>query len=132
MSTGCARADVVGFSTYVWNAQISLESARRLKRANPDQLVIFGGPHVPDHAESFLRANPFIDLVVHNEGERTFVDILQRLPGRDWSGIRGISYLAADGQFVRTPPVERMKNLEELPSPFINGMFDELIAKQSR
>jgi radical SAM superfamily enzyme YgiQ (UPF0313 family) len=122
------QADVVGFSTYVWNAQISLESARRLKRANPDQLVIFGGPHVPDHAEDFLRNNPSIDLVVHNEGERTFVDILQRLPGRDWSGIRGISYLAPGGQFVRTPPVDRMKNLEELPSPFTNGMFDELIA----
>ena len=81
-----STADVVGFSTYVWNAQISLEAARRLRRRNPDQLIIFGGPQVPDHAEAFLRANPFIDLVVHNEGERTFVDLLDRLPARDWTG----------------------------------------------
>jgi radical SAM superfamily enzyme YgiQ (UPF0313 family) len=121
-----STADVVGFSTYVWNAQISLEAARRLRGQNPDQLIIFGGPQVPDHAEAFLRANPFIDLVVHNEGERTLVDLLSRLPARNWAGLRGISYLA-DGEFVRTPPVERMRDLEELPSPFLNGTFNGLI-----
>ncbi|MBR0781112.1 B12-binding domain-containing radical SAM protein [Bradyrhizobium iriomotense] len=121
-------ADVIGFSIYVWNARISLEAARRVKRLHPDRLVIFGGPHVPDHAESFLRDNPFIDLVVHNEGEKTFVELLNRLPERDWSGIRGISYIDAAGNFVRAAPVERMRDLEELPSPFLNGIFDDLIA----
>lgn len=121
-------ADVIGFSSYVWNARISLEAARRIKRLHPDRLVIFGGPHVPDHAENFLRDNPFIDLVVHNEGEKTFVELLNRLPGRDWSGIRGISYIDAAGNFVRAAPVERMRDLEELPSPFLNGIFDDLIA----
>jgi radical SAM superfamily enzyme YgiQ (UPF0313 family) len=62
-------ADVVGFSTYVWNAQISLEAARRLKRRKPEMLVIFGGPNVPDGPEEFLRSNSFIDIAVHNEGE---------------------------------------------------------------
>jgi len=32
-------ADIVGFSTYVWNAQISLEAARRIKQLHPDRLV---------------------------------------------------------------------------------------------
>lgn len=122
------HAEVIGFSTYVWNAQISLEAARRIKRLHPDRLVVFGGPHVPDHAESFLRAHSFIDLVVHNEGEKTFVELLGRLPGRDWSVMRGVSYIDADGEFVRGAPVERMRDLEELPSPFTNGVFDELIA----
>ena len=123
-----ASADVVGFSSYVWNAQISLEAARRLKKLDPDRLVIFGGPQVPDHAEAFLRAHPYIDVVVHNEGEKTFVDLMNSLPGRDWTGLRGISYLDAAGTFVRTPPVDRMRDLEELPSPFMNGVFDHLVA----
>jgi radical SAM superfamily enzyme YgiQ (UPF0313 family) len=121
-------ADVIGFSAYVWNAQISLEAARRVKQLHPDRLVIFGGPHVPDHAESFLRSNPFIDLVVHNEGEKTFVELMNRLPERDWSGIRGVSYIDASGNFVRAAAVDRMRDLEELPSPFLNGIFDNLIA----
>ena len=123
-----ATADVVGFSSYVWNAQVSLEAARRLKQLRPDMLVIFGGPQVPDGAEAFLRANPFIDVVVHNEGEKTFVDLLNQYPTRDWSGLRGISYIDANGGFVKTLPVERMRELEELPSPFMNGIFDDLVA----
>jgi radical SAM superfamily enzyme YgiQ (UPF0313 family) len=121
-------AEIIGFSTYVWNARISLEAARRVKRLDPDRLVIFGGPHVPDHAESFLRSNPFVDLVVHNEGEKTFVELLNRFPDRDWSGVGGVSYIDAAGKFVRGAPVERMRDLEELPSPFLNGIFDGLIA----
>src|SRR3982751_3811701 len=66
------NADLVGFSTYVWNGRISLEIARRLKALKPGIVIVFGGPHVPDQPEAFLRANPPVDLAVHNEGERTF------------------------------------------------------------
>src|SRR3970040_400248 len=31
------ESDVVGFSAYVWNANISLEAARRLKSERPDR-----------------------------------------------------------------------------------------------
>ena len=72
-------ADLVGFSTYVWNGRISLEIARRLKALRPGIVIVFGGPHVPDQPEAFLRANPQIDLAVHNEGERTFLKLLEIL-----------------------------------------------------
>ena len=71
-------ADIVGFSTYVWNGRISLEIARRLKARKPGIVIVFGGPHVPDQPEEFLRANPQIDLAVHNEGERTFLNSSKR------------------------------------------------------
>jgi hypothetical protein len=76
--TGLVGADIVGFSTYVWNGRISLEIARRLKERRPETLIVFGGPHVPDKPEAFLRENRFVDLVVHNEGEARFLDILER------------------------------------------------------
>jgi radical SAM superfamily enzyme YgiQ (UPF0313 family) len=120
-------ADIVGFSTYVWNAQISLEAARRLKQANPRVVIVFGGPHVPDAPEEFLRSNSFIDIAVHNEGERTFLEILKTFPGNDWSALKGVSYISADGAFVRTPPAERLRDLEDVPSPFLTGIFDDLI-----
>lgn len=120
-------ADIVGFSTYVWNAQISQEAARRLKARRPEVLVVFGGPHVPDHAEAFLRANPFIDLVVHNEGERTFLALLETFPKPDWSALTGISYLDAAGNYHRPEPTPRFRELDELPSPFLSGIFDDLM-----
>lgn len=120
-------ADVVGFSTYVWNSRISLAAARRLKTAKPETVIVLGGPQVPDEAEAFLRANPFIDLVVHNEGEETFRCILEALPGRDWGAIDGISFIDADGRFIKTAPRARLRDLDAVPSPFLNGVFERLM-----
>ena len=85
-------ADVVGFSTYGWNANISIEAARRLKKRKPGVLVVFGGPQVPDKPERFLRDNSFIDVVVHNEGERTFLRLLEEYPQRYWRDLPGVSF----------------------------------------
>src|SRR5262245_12096895 len=121
-------ADIVGFSTYVWNACISLEIARRLKARRPGITIVFGGPHVPDQPEQFLRANPCVDIAVHNEGEGTFLTLLERFPNRDWEDIPGVSFIGDDGSFVRLPNAPRFRDLDEVPSPFLNGTFDALIA----
>jgi radical SAM superfamily enzyme YgiQ (UPF0313 family) len=135
-------ADIAGFSTYVWNAEISLEVARRLKHRRPDITILFGGPQVPDHPEAFLRQHPFIDLAVHNEGEQTFLDFLEQWPQGDRSTLLGVSYVEAGApetgdpetgapkpadRFVKAPPAPRFRDLDKVPSPFLNGMFDALI-----
>lgn len=122
-------ADLVGFSTYVWNGRISLEIARRLKVLKPGIVIVFGGPHVPDQPEAFLRANPQIDLAVHNEGERTFLKLLEAWPDRDaWAALPGVSMVRTDGSFVRNPNIDRVRDLDEIPSPFLEGAFDSIMA----
>ena len=120
-------ASIVGFSTYVWNAQISLEVARRIKTIKPEMLIVFGGPQVPDKPEGFLRTNKFIDIVVHNEGERTFADLVDLYPSRNWEEMTGVSYLNKSGVLKASMPTPRMRDLSELPSPFMNGIFDNLV-----
>src|SRR5437868_9550290 len=94
-------ADLVGFSTYVWNGRISLEIARRLKVLKPGIVIVFGGPHVPDQPEAFLRAHRQIDLAVHNEGERTFLNLLEVFADREkWQSLPGVSLVKPDGGFV--------------------------------
>lgn len=122
-------ADLVGFSTYVWNGRISLEIARRLKALKPGIVIVFGGPHVPDQPETFLRANPQIDLAVHNEGERTFLKLLEAFPDRTaWAALAGVSMVRSDGTFVRNPNIDRVRDLDEIPSPFLDGAFDSIMA----
>jgi radical SAM superfamily enzyme YgiQ (UPF0313 family) len=130
-----AAADVVGFSTYCWNIELSLAIARRLHAERPDRLIVFGGPQVPDHAEEFLRAHPFIDLAVHGEGEAIFLNILESLTldhvaagWRPAAPMAGVSYLAADGSFVTGAKPPRIKDLSTVPSPYLTGVFDELMA----
>src|SRR5258707_8634095 len=121
-------AEGVGFSTYVWNGRIALEIARRLKQQNPNVMIVFGGPHVPDQPEAFLRANRFIDLAIHNEGEETFLRILESYPARDWTALPGVSFVGPDGAFTRNVNGPRFRDLDDLPSPFLTGAFDRLMA----
>jgi radical SAM superfamily enzyme YgiQ (UPF0313 family) len=121
------NAHIAGFSTYVWNINLSLEIAKALKKANPETLIVFGGPQVPDHCEEFLRQYPFIDLCCHGEGEKVFADILVNFENRAWENIGSISYLDKDSRFVSNPRISRSAELESLPSPYLSGTFDNLV-----
>lgn len=120
-------ANVIGFSTYVWNIRISLEIARQIKKACPETLIVFGGPQVPDRAEEFLRANPFIDLTVHGEGEPIFLGVLENFPSRTWENVPSMSYLRADGTFVFNMRAERLKDISIIRSPYLEGVFEPLM-----
>jgi hypothetical protein len=121
------EADVVGFSAYVWNWNYSLALAQALKAVRPDRLIVFGGPHVPDQSEDFLRRHRFVDVAVHGEGERAFLAILERAFVREWDGIGSISYLGPDGAYSSHRRGDSVENLDELPSPFLTGVFDGLL-----
>ena len=121
-------ADVVGFSTYVWNIRISLEIARRLKALKPGMLIVFGGPQVPDRSEAFLREHRFIDLAVHGEGEAVFLSILENFPSRTFEQVPSISFLGAGSSFQLNPRAERLHDISVIPSPYLSGIFDSLMA----
>jgi len=118
--------DVVLFSTYVWNENISLAIAREIKKLNNEILIIFGGPSVPDNAYNFLNKNRFIDMAVHQEGERIILDILDQFPSLEWSRIPGISYLKND-TMINNPSLPRMRTFEGCPSPYLSNTLDNLI-----
>ena len=120
-------ADVAGFSAYVWNGNRSLAAARELKAAQPETLVVFGGPHVPDDAESFLREHPYVDVACHGEGEQTFFELAERYPEREWDDIAGVSFVDGAGRFVAAPRRQRLADLELIPSPFLEGVFTPLL-----
>ncbi len=120
-------ADVVGFSTYVWNIRISLEIARTIKQLKPDTLIVLGGPQVPDKAEEFLRNNPFVDIACHGEGEQIFHDILESFPVKTWDNLPSVSYLREDGSFVCHAKVPRLNDLSVAPSPYLENIFEPLM-----
>lgn len=121
-----ASADVVGFSAYIWNINLSLAIAKALKKQYPDKLIVFGGPQVPDHAEDFLRENPFIDLACHGEGEQVFLSILENYPLCSWEFVPSVSYIQND-QYITRLRAPRIRDLETVPSPYLQGTFDDLM-----
>ena len=126
--------DVAGFSLYVWNANLSLTIARELKQRRPETLVVVGGPQVPDRAEAFLRAHPYVDIACHGEGEALFTRLLDRVAEGatkdDLAGLSGTSVLADGDRFVHAAPAARIADLAQIPSPYLEGAFDELMASR--
>lgn len=125
-------ADIVGFSTYIWNIQRSLAIAAMLKLASPQTWIVFGGPQVPDQAGEFLKQYPFIDVCVHGPGEAIFLQLLETYPHHDWQSIPGISYVATDGGIITNPKPPRLADLNMIPSPYLTGVFDGLLAQYPR
>ena len=69
------EADLIGFSTYIWNTDIVQDLAADLRRVRQDRVVIFaGGPEASYAPERFLGS---CDFVVCWEGERPFAQIVE-------------------------------------------------------
>jgi putative methyltransferase len=122
---------VLGLSCYMWNEQYSLALAKAVKEAYPDCLIILGGPQVPDQSTTYGYDHPYVDLLVHGEGELTFADILlaslESHP--DYKKIPGLTVWESPYIMTKTLPRERMRDLSGLPSPYLTGLFDELLTE---
>jgi len=122
---------VACFSAYLWNWRWNLHVAREVKSRHPECLVVFGGPQVPERKDHRLfEDHPFIDVAVHSEGEATFLEILERVARREpLEGIAGTSVPGPGRRTVAFPWRPRLDvEGEEMPSPYLDGTFDALVA----
>jgi tRNA A37 methylthiotransferase MiaB len=122
-----AHNDIVAFSTYVWNHRYNYEVARQLKERNPNVLIVFGGPEVAITDPNLFVDNPFMDLVICYEGEITFKRVLKAYESQEWENVPGL-LINRNGKAVQTQDSERIESLEEVPSPYLAGIFDQLVA----
>ncbi|MFZ5803182.1 MAG: B12-binding domain-containing radical SAM protein [Candidatus Omnitrophota bacterium] len=124
--------DVIGFSNYLWNIDLSYSFAERIKRAHPDCAIVFGGPNYPSVAEEqevWLREKPAIDLFVYKEGEIPFAAVIeQKLRGVSLPDIQRMRFPGihafTEGRFFAGVPADRIKDLDLIPSPYLEGYFD--------
>jgi len=122
---GMENPYVVGFSCYCWNTEFNKALACKIKERYPQCIIMFGGHNVSSD-DSFLLEFPYIDFLMHGEGEETFKNLLLALPDGDLNSIPNISYRDADGK-TQTTAVETPCKLDEFPSPYLDGWFDNLV-----
>ena len=123
-----AHNNIVAFSVYVWNHNYSYVLAARIKQINPDVLIVIGGPEPAITDPDIFRKNPWMDLVVCYEGEITFKRILETYHSKDWESVAGL-LINRNGEAVKTNDAVRIEELGQVPSPYLSGIFDDLIAK---
>ncbi|HRJ90504.1 MAG TPA: radical SAM protein [Pyrinomonadaceae bacterium] len=130
--------DILGLSSYAWNHELAYFFAKYAKARNPKIVTLMGGPNFPltvAEQESYLRTLPAIDIAVRGptyEGERSFTNVIQRfvdtrkdlkelqsaaVPGNLWIDKR-------TGDFVHGGEVDRILDLDDIPSPYLKGLLD--------
>jgi radical SAM superfamily enzyme YgiQ (UPF0313 family) len=123
------------FSHYLWSSAENLAMSAKLKAADPSCITIHGGPNVPKYEadlETYFRTHPHVDIAVRGEGEVTAAETLAALMegmarGRVDLGVlesvQGLAFRLGD-RLVRTADRPRIENLDEIPSPYLTGLFD--------
>ena len=119
--------DVVAFTIYFWNRAMSLRAAQAVKRRWPACRVVIGGNDVTNQADAVFAEAPWVDVLVHGEGELRFPAILEALTGSDRLGeVPGISYRSPGGasaEIMHTAAAARVTELETIPSPLLSGVY---------
>lgn len=130
--------DILGLSSYAWNHELAYHFAQYAKARKPDILTLMGGPNFPlteAEAEMYMRTLPAVDIAVRGptyEGERAFANLIQRyvdsgktIEGVQEAAVPGNLWIdKKTGDFVHGGELERILDLDEIPSPYLAGFLD--------
>ena len=130
--------DILGLSNYCWNHKVGAELFGMLKKINPSAVTVWGGPNFPLDMPSqheFMKEYHQVDSYIPVEGEVGFANIVERVLECESKEIvqNKISEKPIDGVISRdvngnlqySNPAARIKQLDEIPSPYISGMMDK-------
>ncbi len=119
------NADLVLFSTYIWNAEYVCKLMPEIKKVLPDCILGAGGPEFGYGAKKYLSAIADLDFIIFGEGELTFTELVEKSGGDAQSllaklkDIKGIFYRARTGADVAfTGNRALIENLDDIPFPY--------------
>jgi putative methyltransferase len=74
-----SKVDILLLSMYVWNVDRNIQIAEMTKAANPNVIILAGGPHAchkPHQLDEIARYKGLVDWVTPNEGEEPLANFL--------------------------------------------------------
>ncbi len=129
--------DILGLSNYCWCQNVSQEMFKLFTENNPNGLRVWGGPNFPIDAPSqkkFFKKFQNIDIYVPIDGEVGFSNIVEKVLQVIPKKIRDIALESPldgciiknhEGRLLYSLADTRIKNLDEIPSPYLTGLVDK-------
>lgn len=128
--------DFIGLSNYSWNSNLAEHVASIAKKYNPNVITTQGGSNFPNDEYSqkkFLLERPSTDIFTWMEGEKSCSNIIQRILESNRNKkkifekpIDGCLFIHPDNKnFVKGKILDRIKDLDEIPSPYLTGILDK-------
>ena len=130
--------DILGLSNYCWSHNVSYEIFKMCKKTNPNVVTIWGGPNFPidfPSQKKFMERYKEVDIYVPTEGETGFSNVVKKVLESNsidevkqkitQNPIDGCVSRNEQGQIQCTVPTVRISSLDEITSPYLNGMMDK-------
>ncbi len=108
---------LVGISAVTISAYNAGDLAKKIKKLNPNIIVITGGVHITAVPEETMEKFPYFDIGVIGEGEETIVELLDALKNnKNLELVKGL-ILRKNNSLKRTEKRPLIRNLDTLPLP---------------
>jgi len=133
------KPDVLGICNYIWNTNLANRLSRYAREINPKTYIVFGGPEINKERSDdkiFFQKYIHADMLIEGEGELAFIQLIKIYleEERDSKKVRlrinelgNCFYINEQHQYVSGPRLSRIKHLDDIPSPYITGLFDHFL-----
>lgn len=103
------RPEMVGFSLYIWNRDMTCRLIRMMKALDPGILIVVGGPEATFSVEDTFRDAP-CDYILRGAGEESLPELLRRLH-------QSLPLEGVPGLCIRTPSGCTLSPVAPSPAP---------------
>tara|TARA_Y100000590_G_scaffold459455_1_gene616582 strand:- start:9348 stop:11381 length:2034 start_codon:yes stop_codon:yes gene_type:complete len=130
--------DILGLSNYCWSFNAGHEIFKMFKKVNPNGITVWGGPNFPidmPSQEKFMKDHPEVDVYVPTDGEIGFSNVVKyclesnlenNIDIKSFSNpLEGCISRTTDGKIHYIFTDTRIKELDEIPSPYKMGLMDK-------
>lgn len=129
---------LLGLSFYMWNTNLALKVVECCRLISPSTITVIGGPSVSrisDRYKKLLEDNSYLDVVVLDQGEKSFSNILNRVLSRGISrnsifteSIPGCAIRLNNADTIERGNIEdNIESLDKIPSPYLMGYLDRFL-----
>ena len=127
--------EILCFSNYAWNLELTYTFIEAYKKLKNNVIIIMGGPNFPTDSNEkkvFLEQYNLVDFYIFSEGELGFVNLMNILINEDYNvdfvkksrtELFNCAYI--DDTTLVNGRTERVVDLNILPSPYMNKLFDK-------
>ena len=108
--------DVAGITAMTFTIIDVIETAKTIKKINPEIKIILGGPHVIIYPEETIDI-PEIDFVIMGEGEKPIKQLLENINNPEkLKQIKGLVF-KLNNEIINNGVADPIENLDTLPFP---------------
>lgn len=118
------KADLIAFSTYIWNVEVVEMICKELRKVLPNAKIWLGGPEVSYNSKEYLLNHNEVDGIMVGEGEETFKELLDyyaresESPNFSLEDIKGLTF-RKNSNIIQTG-LRPLLDFSDVPFPYDN------------